>query len=178
MKEQGLKGVVRGRKCYATVADDTQARPLDLVNREFTATRPNELWVADLTPCCHLARFVYVAFVIVVFAAIAAFMTPFQCFVLSGSVPIQEYLEFRLAWPDCDDRHPARARGAAVLVLAIIAVSIGSASGDARLEHALAGALAYMIARKTLLASAELVGAAAERLSLPPGSVSAPTIRR
>ena len=49
MKRLGIQGVTRGAKCWTTVSDDTLARPVDLVNREFTATRPNQLWVADIT---------------------------------------------------------------------------------------------------------------------------------
>ena len=49
MREMGLRGVVRGRKFKTTVADDSKVRPPDLVERDFTATRPNQLWVSDLT---------------------------------------------------------------------------------------------------------------------------------
>ena len=49
MKRLGIQGVTRGAKCWTTVSDDALARPADLVNREFTATRPNQLWVADIT---------------------------------------------------------------------------------------------------------------------------------
>jgi len=64
----GLRGVVRGRKCRTTIADDRAERPLDRVNRQFQARRPNELWVADFTCVATWAGFVYVAFVIDVFA--------------------------------------------------------------------------------------------------------------
>jgi transposase InsO family protein len=49
MRSLGLQGVVRGRKCRTTLSDDSTARPLDRVNRQFRATRPNQLWVADFT---------------------------------------------------------------------------------------------------------------------------------
>ena len=68
MKRLGIQGVVRGAKCWTTVSDDALARPADLVNREFTATRPNQLWVADITFVATWAGFVYVAFIIDVFA--------------------------------------------------------------------------------------------------------------
>jgi len=68
MKRLGIQGVMRGAKCWTTVIDDTLARPADLVNREFTATRPNQLWVADITFVATWAGFVYVAFIIDVFA--------------------------------------------------------------------------------------------------------------
>jgi len=68
MHVDALQGVVRGRKCRTTIADETAARPLDLVKRQFTATRPNQLWVADFTFVATWSGFVYVAFVIDVFA--------------------------------------------------------------------------------------------------------------
>ena len=68
MRAQGLRGVVRGRKCRTTIPDDSAARPLDRVNRQFQASRPNQLWVADFTYVATWAGFVYVAFVIDVFA--------------------------------------------------------------------------------------------------------------
>jgi transposase InsO family protein len=68
MRQMGLQGAIRGRKFKTTVPDDTAARPEDLVNRTFTATRPNQLWVADLTYVATWRGFVYVAFVIDVFA--------------------------------------------------------------------------------------------------------------
>jgi transposase InsO family protein len=68
MRSLGLRGVVRGRKCRTTIADGGLEPPLDRVNRQFLATRPNELWVADFTYVATWAGFVYVAFVIDVFA--------------------------------------------------------------------------------------------------------------
>jgi putative transposase len=68
MRSLGLQGVVRGRKCRTTVADEAAARPLDHVKRQFQASRPNELWVADFTYVATWAGFVYVAFVIDVFS--------------------------------------------------------------------------------------------------------------
>ena len=68
MRSLGLQGVVRGRKCRTTIADDTAERPLDWVNRQFQASRPDQLWVADFTYVATWAGFVYVAFVIDVFA--------------------------------------------------------------------------------------------------------------
>ncbi|MGH9335910.1 MAG: IS3 family transposase [Vicinamibacteria bacterium] len=68
MGELGLAGVVRGRRFKTTVPDETAARPLDLVERDFTATRPNQLWVSDLTYVATWRGFVYVAFVIDVFS--------------------------------------------------------------------------------------------------------------
>ena len=68
MQAMGLQGAVRGRKFKTTIVDDTAARPLDLVCREFTASRPNQLWVSDLTYVATWQGFVYVAFVIDVFS--------------------------------------------------------------------------------------------------------------
>jgi transposase InsO family protein len=68
MRSLGLQGVVRGRKCRTTIADDNAERPLDHVNRQFEATHPNQLWVADFTYVATWTGFVYVAFVIDVFA--------------------------------------------------------------------------------------------------------------
>ena len=68
MRSLGLQGAVRGRKCTTTIADDTAARPVDLVDRDFTATRPNQLWVSDLTYVATWRGFVYVAFVIDAYA--------------------------------------------------------------------------------------------------------------
>ena len=68
MRQVGLAGAVRGRTFTTTVADDALAQPADLVKRAFVATRPNQLWVADLTYVATWRGFVYVAFVIDVFA--------------------------------------------------------------------------------------------------------------
>jgi transposase InsO family protein len=68
MRALGLQGVVRGRGVRTTIPDDAAERPLDLVARDFTATRPNELWVSDFTYVATWRGFVYVAFVIDVFS--------------------------------------------------------------------------------------------------------------
>ena len=68
MRSLGLQGVVRGRKCCTTIAADSAERPLDHVKRQFQASRPNELWVADFTYVATWGGFVYVAFVIDVYA--------------------------------------------------------------------------------------------------------------
>jgi transposase InsO family protein len=68
MKVQGLRGVVRGRRVKTTFPDNLSERPMDLVNRDFNVTRPNALWVADLTYVATWRGFVYVAFVIDAFA--------------------------------------------------------------------------------------------------------------
>jgi transposase InsO family protein len=68
MRDLGLRGVVRGRRLQTTIPDALAARPRDLVARDFRATRPNQLWVADLTYVATWRGFAYVAFVIDVFS--------------------------------------------------------------------------------------------------------------
>jgi transposase InsO family protein len=68
MRQMGLQGVVRGKRVRTTIADEAAVRPSDLVERDFTASHPNQLWVADLTYVATWAGFVYVAFVIDVFS--------------------------------------------------------------------------------------------------------------
>jgi transposase InsO family protein len=69
MRAMGLAGAVRGRAWVTTtqVSPDAGRLP-DLVERDFTATRPNQLWVSDFTYVATWRGFVYVAFVIDVFA--------------------------------------------------------------------------------------------------------------
>jgi transposase InsO family protein len=69
MREMGLAGAVRGHAWTTTTqsASNTDC-PCDLVDRNFTATRPNQLWVSDFTYVATWRGFVYVAFVIDVFA--------------------------------------------------------------------------------------------------------------
>jgi len=68
MRLGGLSGARRGKKVRTTVPDAKAACPLDRVNRQFKAQRPNQLWVADFTYVSTWQGFVYVAFVIDVFA--------------------------------------------------------------------------------------------------------------
>jgi len=68
MRTMGLQGVVRGRTVRTTISNAAAPSPLDHVNRQFTAPRPNALWVSDFTYVATWAGFVYVAFVIDVFA--------------------------------------------------------------------------------------------------------------
>ena len=68
MRQEGLRGVVRGCKTRTTIANNLFEKPLDRVKRCFVASRPDELWVADFTFVATWTGFVYVAFVIDVFA--------------------------------------------------------------------------------------------------------------
>jgi transposase InsO family protein len=69
MGELGLEGAVRGgRKSRTMTPGDAAERPLDLVERNFTAERPNQLWVSDLTYVATWKGFVYVAFVVDAFS--------------------------------------------------------------------------------------------------------------
>jgi len=68
MRRLGLQGVVRGKPVTTTVSDKAVPCPLDRVNRQFRAERPNALWVSDFTYVSTWQGFVYVAFVIDVFA--------------------------------------------------------------------------------------------------------------
>src|SRR3954451_10876667 len=64
MRKAGLAGVVRGKRWRTTIADERAERPLDLVERDFTAAAPNRLWVADFAYVATWSAVVYVAFVI------------------------------------------------------------------------------------------------------------------
>ena len=68
MRELHLRGVRRGKTVITTTPDAGAPRPADLVARHFVATRPNQLWVADLSYVRTWAGFCYVAFVIDVYS--------------------------------------------------------------------------------------------------------------
>ena len=68
MKLQGLRGAVRGKRVRMTIPDMSAPRPQDRVNRQFTAYRPNQLWVSNFTYVSTWQCWLYVAFVIDVFA--------------------------------------------------------------------------------------------------------------
>jgi transposase InsO family protein len=68
MRAQGWHGVIRGKVVRTTVPDAKAPCPRDRVNREFHAERPNQLWVSDFTYVSTWQGFVYVAFVIDVYA--------------------------------------------------------------------------------------------------------------
>ena len=68
IREMGLQGVRRGKGVRTTISDKAAPCPLDKVNRQFKADHPNQLWVSDFTYVSTWAGFVYVAFVIDVFA--------------------------------------------------------------------------------------------------------------
>jgi transposase InsO family protein len=68
MRRVGLRGAVRGKETKTTIADKATPCPADKVNRQFRAPQPNVLWVSDFTYVATWRGFVYVAFVIDVFA--------------------------------------------------------------------------------------------------------------
>jgi len=68
MRTQGIQGVRRGKGVRTTIADEAADRPLDRVNRHFHADRPNQLWVSDFTYVSTWQGWLYVAFVIGVYA--------------------------------------------------------------------------------------------------------------
>ena len=68
MKKLGLQGIIRGKPHRTTFSDKNAPCPLDRVNRVFEAPAPNLLWVSDFTYVATWAGFVYVAFVIDVYA--------------------------------------------------------------------------------------------------------------
>ncbi len=68
MRELGIWGVKRSRRVRTTRRDDTAERSPDLVNREFTAERPNALWVTDLTYVPTWSGVAYVCFIVDAFS--------------------------------------------------------------------------------------------------------------
>ncbi len=68
MRRVGLRGICRMKGPRTTKPSPETVRPLDLVNRQFTATGPNELWVADLTYVRTFSGWVYVGFVLEVYS--------------------------------------------------------------------------------------------------------------
>ncbi|MEL6736436.1 MAG: IS3 family transposase [Pseudomonadota bacterium] len=68
MRGLGLQGVIRGKPVRTTISNKAAPCPLDHVNRQFYASRPNALWVSDFTYVATWKGFVYVAFVIDTFA--------------------------------------------------------------------------------------------------------------
>jgi putative transposase len=68
MRAAGLQGVIRGKPVRTTISDKATPCPLDHVNRQFKAERPNALWLSDFTYVATWAGFVYVAFVIDAYA--------------------------------------------------------------------------------------------------------------
>ena len=68
MRRLGIQGVRRGKVVRTTLGDKALPCPLDKVNRQFRADRPNQLWVSDFTYVSTWQGWLYVAFVIDVFA--------------------------------------------------------------------------------------------------------------
>ena len=68
MRDLGIQGATRAKKRFTTKSDSAHVRAPDLVNRDFTASRPDALWVADFTYCSTWSGIVYVAFIIDVYS--------------------------------------------------------------------------------------------------------------
>jgi putative transposase len=68
MRDMGLRGVIRGKSVRTTISDKAAPCPLDHVNRQFKASRPNVLWLSDFTYVATWTGFIYVAFVIDAYA--------------------------------------------------------------------------------------------------------------
>ncbi len=68
MRRMGLRGTMRGKRMRTTVPDAQQPCPQDRVNRQFKTDRPNQLWVSDFTYVSTWQGWLYVAFVIDVYA--------------------------------------------------------------------------------------------------------------
>ena len=68
MRELGIRGVKRSCRVRTTRPDPSAARSPDLVNRNFTADRPNALWVTDLTFVATWSGVAYVCFIVDAFS--------------------------------------------------------------------------------------------------------------
>ena len=68
MRQAGIRGATRAKKRFTTKADPSHPRAPDLVKRNFTAPRPDALWVADFTYCSTWSGIVYVAFIVDVYS--------------------------------------------------------------------------------------------------------------
>lgn len=68
MAELDLEGVIRGQRRRTTIPEPSAPRPPDLVDRDFTASQPDQLWVADMTYVRTWSGWAYVAFVLDVFS--------------------------------------------------------------------------------------------------------------
>ncbi|MGW5480663.1 DDE-type integrase/transposase/recombinase [Streptomyces sp. NPDC004008] len=68
MRELGIEGVIRGQRRRTTVPEPSAPHPPDLVDRDFTASRPDQLWVADMTYVPTWSGWAYVAFVLDVYS--------------------------------------------------------------------------------------------------------------
>ncbi len=68
MRRHGWRGVMRGKVVRTTISDPKAPFPLDRVNRQYKADRPNQLWVSDFTYVSTWQGWLYVAFVVDVFA--------------------------------------------------------------------------------------------------------------
>ena len=68
MRQAQIRGIKRGRRVITTRRDDQADRSPDLVQRDFTATGPNQLWVTDLTYVPTWSGVAYVCFIVEAFS--------------------------------------------------------------------------------------------------------------
>ena len=68
MRQMGLQGAMRARKVRTTVSNPAAPCPLDRVNRQCHAKRPNALWMSDFTFVATWQGFVYVTFILNAYA--------------------------------------------------------------------------------------------------------------
>ena len=111
MRQEGMQGVRRGKAVRTTVPDPKAPCPLDRVNRQFRAERPNQLWVSDFTYVSTWQGWVYVAFVVDVFSRriVSVRRTHLEWFGLGGEDGVHQ----RKRWTPWNK--PRRARGAATM---------------------------------------------------------------
>ena len=101
MRYMELEGVVRGKAVKTTVQDKSAACPFDLVNRQFHASAPNKLWVSDFTYVSTWGGFVYVAFVIDVYARVRRGLEPMVAHAspsAGGSAGTRRQPSFSMPW--------------------------------------------------------------------------------
>ena len=104
MRTLGIAGAVRGKPRRTTIPDPAAARAPDLVNRQFTATRPNQLWVSDFTYVATWSGTVYVAFVIDVYSRL---IVGWRAATRMGTELVLDALEMAI-WRRVSQAHPAR----------------------------------------------------------------------
>jgi putative transposase len=70
MKREGIRGASRAKKHLTTHSDPLPVRAPELFNRNFTASNPDQLWVADFTYCSTWSGIVYISFITDLFSRV------------------------------------------------------------------------------------------------------------